>query len=377
MLVALCLPLALGCAAIPANGQSARSATMRSDCTRVPLATASQADGGTTGIAADPTVDNIRRAEQWVAAALKAFLPAPGAPSLRLESLRELEAQTDLAFAEIMFECRGYRAGTTPRDYADEHLLAAEEQIAYFQHSLSNEVVPMASQGQVSDLPAIRKVLRGVATQGRQDALFGLDSLADEARKIMVKALVEFSSTFTDKCYDQSFDADIALSIERQNEVEGTGINVQECAKRKFAVRPYVLYLFESCSLHGFGDWRTTWDLGQSKTVSPTVMEMQDFFHGKGDFKVDWGQNGVMYRTLGDMHLTRKDERDTTGNLLSRSYALAGTMTIGLISGGDKIARILQLTPAKKLGGTAQFNADVQYSEKPCKSVDDKPPPGD
>jgi hypothetical protein len=316
---------------------------MRTNCSLVPEATTA----------------NIRKAEQWVADRLKAFLPAPDAPSLRLERLQELEAQTDLALAAIMFNCKDFRAGKQDRQFTDDQVLAAEEQIAYFQKTLGDELAPLASRGQVSDLPAIRKVLVRVAAQGRQDALFGEDELADQARKTMVTALVNFSTTFQESCYGQDFDPDIALAIARQNQLEGTSIDVSPCANRKFAAQPSPMYLLESCSLHGFGDWRFTWALGNPPP-----------------FGSDWQTDGgVTYRSSGDMHITRKERRDEkTRELLERHYRLSGTVDLRLTRGQEKVSQLMQLMPVKKVGGKAKYDVEVAYSDKPCKSVDEKPP---
>jgi hypothetical protein len=321
----------------------------------------------------DATAENIHKAEQWVANALKAFLPAPGAPSLRLERLQELEAQTDLAEASIMFNCKNFRAGKYERKFLDDELATAEEQIRYLQKSLGDEVVPLASRGQVSNLPEIRSALGRVAGQGRQDALLGENELADQAARTLVNALVCFSTTFKDACYGQEFDPDIAVAIERQNEIEGTNVDLNPCAYRKFAVRLSPVYVLESCSVHGVGDWRFTWTI-DDPPPKPTQSKIDP--QGHGEFESIWSRDGVTYRSSGDMRLTRKEQRDSTGKLLERHYWMSGTVELKLVEGENRIVRLMQLTPAKKVSGKAKYEAEVQYSQKPCKDVDETPPPG-
>jgi hypothetical protein len=110
-------------------------------------------------------------------------------------------------------------------------------------------------------MAAIRRNLTTIAGVGRQPALLGLDALAGKASQTMVQTLIIFSSAFVNTCWDQSFDDEVALGVERQNQLLGTGIDVTPCANRRFEAESGA-HLFESCSFRGVGDWRVTWTPG-------------------------------------------------------------------------------------------------------------------
>ncbi len=123
---------------------------------------------------------------------------------------------------------------------------------------------PLTGQGQVSDLPAIHQVLgrawRRKGGKMRCSARMSWPTKRPEDRGRGARQLqwhVPRQLLLTNRSTPSS-----RLAIERQNEVEGTGIDVSECAKRKFAARPGVLFLFESCSLHGFRGLASDLELG-------------------------------------------------------------------------------------------------------------------
>src|SRR6476661_6600378 len=164
--VALTLALAIAKSASPAVAQESQA--MRSDCRT----------------AERDTPASRQRAEQWVQAKLKAFLPSPE-QALRMRTL-ELEAeQVKLAIYGINTTCEQYLAGKMAQDDADRSLSGFEQTLADFVHDLSGEVVLMASRAQVADIDALRKGLTEIGVVGRQAALAGEDGLAEEARSKM------------------------------------------------------------------------------------------------------------------------------------------------------------------------------------------------
>jgi hypothetical protein len=136
-----------------------------------------------------------------------------------------------------------------------------------FLHDLGNQALSVAAKGQVSDMNAIRSTMTDIGAVGRQAALLGEDALAEESRKKMVDALVSFSKTFVEQsCWDQSFDDELPYSIQRQNEMLGTGIDVIPCAQRRFNAQSGIL-TFESCTVRRVGDWRVLWNMAAPGTT--------------------------------------------------------------------------------------------------------------
>ena len=88
----------------------------------------------------------------------------------------------------------------------------------------------------------------------------------------------------------------------------------------------------------------------------------------KGDYKVDWGANGVDYRASGEMELDREDH----GSGQKASYKLSGDMDIKLVKGKEKIAMLEKLMGQKTKPTKGKFDRiETEVSDKPCKSLDD------
>ena len=344
----LTLALALSAAA-PAPAQ--QSVAMRSDCRNV----------------APNTPESRRRAEQWVQQKLQAFLPSPE-EALRMERLQEHAQQAELAFFNIATTCEEYRAGSRSRDDADALLRSAEQTIADFLHELDGELSVLASTAQVADLGRIRSFLAETGAIGRQAALMGEDALADQSRQQMVDTLVRFSEAFVDRtCWDQVFDEELPFSIQRQNDVLGTGIDVLPCAQRRFHAEASPLF-FDSCTVRGVGEWRVLWPMvGPGITGGRGSGRLENERDGaKGDYRVDWAGNGVAYRASGEMELARRDN----GPGKKASYTLAGEIDIRLTE-GEKLVRDMAKLMNQKIGGRTRFSVTPDVSDKPCKSLDD------
>jgi len=87
----------------------------------------------------------------------------------------------------------------------------------------------------------------------RQDAFVGREEVALLAQQRAVETLTTFSRQFANTCEQQSFPVEIALELERQNELLKTGISVIHCANRKYTAEFSdpglgLKYHFETCS---------------------------------------------------------------------------------------------------------------------------------
>jgi len=320
--------------------------------------------------AAEPNTPAARkRAEDWVKDKLKAFHPSPE-EALRMLRVENEAEHVKLAFFSITTTCEKFRNGTLSREDADLTLSGDEQRIADFLHELDNQAKVLAATAQVADLEKIRASLTTTGAVGRQAALLGEDALAEAARKQMVQTLVTFSDAFVDRtCWDQVFDDALPFNIHRQNEMMGTGIDVRPCAQRRF--KAFVSPLsFESCTIRGVGEWRVIWEMNAPGASggrgSGKLEEERD--GAEGDYKVDWGANGVEYRASGDLKLTRRDN----GPGKKATYTLAGEMDIKLIKGEEMVKMMAKLMN-QKVGGKRQFSVEPEVSDKPCRSLDDAP----
>jgi hypothetical protein len=314
------------------------------------------------------TPANRQKADQWVQDRLKAFVPTPE-QALRMRTLKLEAEQVSLAFYGISSTCEQYLAGKLAKDDADRSLSGFEQTINNFLHDLGNEALSLAGRGQVSDMNAIRGTMTDIGAAGRQAALLGEDALAEESRKKMVDALVSFSKTFVEQsCWDQSFDDELPYSIQRQNEILGTGIDVIPCAQRRFNAQSGILS-FESCTVRGVGDWRVLWNMAAPGTTGGRGSgDMKaDKDRAKGDYEVKWGANGVEYRAKGKMELARKDN----GAGQKASYTLSGDSDIRLTKGKEKIEMLEKLMNQETKPSQSSFKVDAQVSDKPCKSLDE------
>ncbi len=345
--VAYPLIVALAAAtALPAHAQ--RSYAMRYECrTAEPNTPASR-----------------RRAEEFVREKLKAFVPAPE-QALRMRALEAEAEQVKLAFYGISTTCEQFLRGTMERDGADLSLQGYEQTIANFLHDVSSDVKAVAARAQVGDLEVIKKSLTEIGTTGRQAALLGEDKLADEARQQMVETLTGFSGPFVNEtCWDQVFDDELPFSINRQNEMLGTGIDVLPCAQRRFkaVVAPLV---FESCTTRGVGRWEVQWPMPMTSGGKGSGELERERDGAKGDYKVEVEKDMVAYRASGDLKLTRRDN----GPGSKATYTLSGEMDIKLIKGDEMVKQMAKLM-GQKVGGKQNFSVEAEVSDKPCRSLD-------
>ncbi len=307
-----------------------------------------------------------RRAEEFVRDKLKAFVPSPE-QALRMRALEAEAEQVKLAFYGISTTCEQFLRGTMERDVADNSLQGYEQTIANFLHDVSGDVKAVAARAQVADMEVIRKALTEIGSTGRQAALLGEDGLAEEARKQMVETLTGFSGPFVNEtCWDQAFDDELPFSINRQNEMMGTGIDVRPCAQRRFKafVSPVI---FESCTVRGVGEWRVLWPMqAPGVTGGRGSGELEEERDGaKGDYQVEVATKDVEYRASGDLKLTRRD--NGPGN--KATYTLSGEIDIKLTK-GEKIVNPMAKLMGQKVGGKRDFSVEPEVSDKPCKSLD-------
>jgi hypothetical protein len=328
-----------------ANAQQSESRTMANECS--------------TATKSNKT--NRAHGEAWVQEKLKAFLPAND-QSLRMTKLLEQAEQTALALTMINLTCEQFLTGKTDRETADRSLAGYEKTIDNFMHDVGNEISALSARGQVSDMGRIRQSLAQIGAAGRQAALVGLDEEAEKARATMIQSLTTWSTTFVEStCWDQAFSDELPFAVTRQHQILGTGIDVTPCAQRRFRAQ-LGSYTFESCSIHGIGEWRVRWNIpmGTEQGGGGALAQERDAATGK--YSSSWAMMGAEYTASGPFALTRKNY----GEGKKPTYTLSGELNVQLSKGN--VVALSQLTGTKP-GGKNDFKVDVQVSDKPCKSL--------
>jgi hypothetical protein len=140
----------------------------------------------------------------------------------------------------------------------NELIIEEFRQIARLAALRIQDATTIAAVGQVNDLPNLRGLLTTVLEASRFNALSGNEEEALKEYQGAVGALKSFSAKFTTACYSQSFDPRIALGLQRQNDMLGTGIDVTPCAYRRFTAEGKgadILWQFSHCGM-GIGEWK-------------------------------------------------------------------------------------------------------------------------
>lgn len=170
----------------------------------------------------------------------------------------EMREQVRLAFYGIDATRLQVERGQKTQEEGQKIIDTFEDTLRNFVHDQSNDAWVLASTGQASDIPRIARSLGGLLGVARQDALLGREEVAMEAQARMIHVLRTFSERFAETCHQQTYKAEVALAIERQNELLGTGIDVTHCAERRLTAtidHQRVRYAWEICSIDGGGDW--------------------------------------------------------------------------------------------------------------------------
>lgn len=191
---------------------------------------------------------------------MKAFGPSPHATELRASGIRD-EMQIESAFHGIDRTRAQMAAGELTEEQGISTIETFEGTIREYVRQRSNIALAKASGGRASDMPAIARELGPLLSIARQDALLGHESVAQQAQAQMMKILTTFSQKFAETCEQQNFPIELALGLQRQNLMLGTGIDVWHCGGRKVTVdgsRLGVNYHFETCTLRGDGEWDIT-----------------------------------------------------------------------------------------------------------------------
>jgi hypothetical protein len=333
-------------AILPTSPAAARSHAMAADCA--------------AGLVSDNAAAS-RADERW----LRGFGPEPGAPSLRSTSPQGGESeQVLLALRSIRSTCRQYKAGQVSEADADLWLDGYERTISNFIHDRANDTLRAAATGEVARIGQIREGMTSLVGVMRQSALSGDEKLAEESRAAMIRMATVFNEAFQKTCFEQSFDPEIAVALDRQNKILGIGIDVLPCANRRHSivVESGIRYEFRNCSRGGEGYWRIKVTGMFSGTGSADLVLGDDRKSVAGAWKLKLTGHGATFDAVGDMKLVVHEDRAQDGTLLKRRTTAKISTSVAT---GRAYGKSATVSPQQS------GEEPVIVSDKPCKSLED------
>jgi hypothetical protein len=182
----------------------------------------------------------------------------PGDPGALRSGELAMREQVRLAFYGIDATRLQVERGQLTQAEGANYIDGFEKTIRNYIHDHSNEALVLAQAGQASDIPTIARSLGAMLSVSRQDGLLGREELALAAQQKMTETLAAFSSRFSETCEQQSFPVEVAVAVNRQNVMMGTGIDLSHCFRRRMVSMQQhksVNYEWTSCSLGGEGRW--------------------------------------------------------------------------------------------------------------------------
>jgi len=267
--------------------------------------------------------------------------------------------------------------GTLDQETGNRSIEGYEQTIRNYIHDNVNDALLLADQGRVSDVAAIVRPLARVLSIARQDSLMGHEELAKEAQAQMVKILTDFSQKFSETCYDQSFDPEFALGLQRQNELLRTGIDVTPCAKRFHTFEYDPNWKWKNCSFGGEGEWVIELTDPYSGSGSANAVLSADNKTAEGTYRWKYSIKADVdnaYWEEGDFKLITHEEKSKDGTLIKREMTAHQKTTkwYGKVRnehapGGwyECGTGIQSLVPCGYQGNSVSF--PVKISDKPCR----------
>lgn len=211
-------------------------------------------------------------------------------------------------------------------DRWDRNIRDAIREIVRLSAERAGDALKVAKAGKASDIEALRKDITVVVEAGRVAQMMGDASAEDQQRKL--GEIVEtFSKKFSETCERQSFDPLIALGLQRQNELLGTGVEVDHCAKRVFEATILTgseTVRWRHCGL-GIGRWKMK---AEGLDVGEGEAELDE--RGKGDFDSHYTQIGTVKADVdynGTIEMKRTEIADAKGHITAVKYDFTQAIT--------------------------------------------------
>lgn len=231
-------------------------------------------------------------------------------------------------------------------------------QIARLAGQRTGSAKSIASRGAAADLPVLRGLLTTVLQASRFNQLMGNEAEALAQWGSVVDIAKTFASSFRQNCYGQVFEQDIALGLDRQQDMLGTGIDVTPCAKRRFSIE-LAEFKFENCSIWTEGEWELERHDRYPGKGNATLTLNDARTSTEGDWHLQFSGQGVTGSDGGQMRVIATERRSPAGQV-SREYKLNLTF--------DSMDTQLGKHAADVSNERAKY-FPVKMSETPCRNA--------
>ena len=211
-------------------------------------------------------------------------------------------------------------------DRWDRNIRDAIREIVRLSAERAGDALQVAKAGKASDIEALRKDITVVVEAGRVAQMMGDASAEDQQRKL-VEIVETFSKKFSETCERQSFDPLIALGLQRQNAMLGTGVEVDHCANRVFEATILTgseTVRWRHCGM-GVGRWKMK---AEGLDVGEGEAEIDE--QGKGDFESHYKQIGTVKADVtysGTVEMKRTEIADAKGHITAVKYDFTQAIT--------------------------------------------------
>ncbi|MGH7721068.1 MAG: hypothetical protein ACREON_19750 [Gemmatimonadaceae bacterium] len=234
------------------------------------------------------------------------------------------QARTERA-AAVEAQSRGLDTQATIDRY-DQDIKDVLRQIVRLSSQRVTDALAVAKAGKASDIEALRKDIAVVVEAARIGQLLG-DPSADEQQRKLVEVVKTFSQKFAETCEQQSFNPLIAMGLKRQNELLGTGVDVDHCAFRLFeaSIRTGQQNTrWRHCGL-GVGRWLMK---AEGLDVGKGEAELDD--NGQGAFTSHYTKVGTVSADVthtGTLRMKRTEIANAEGHITAVKYAIIQSIT--------------------------------------------------
>jgi hypothetical protein len=188
------------------------------------------------------------------------------------------------------------------------------------------------------------------------------DASSEDQQRKLVQIVETFSKKFSETFQQQSFDPLIALGLQRQNELLGTGVEVDHCANRVFEAT--IETGTETVRWRHCGKGTGTWKMkAEGLDVGKGEAGLDE--RGRGDFEAHWTRIGTVKADVtytGTVEMKRTEIADAEGHITAVKYDF--TQAIESIS-GDMIVGNRRL-PVNGVSTTAAVPIAIINGNRAC-----------
>lgn len=240
----------------------------------------------------------------------------------------------------------------------EETIREEYRQIARLAGQRTSTAKSIAARGAAADLPTLRGLLTTVVQASRFNQLTGNEADALVQWQSAVEIARTYAENFRTNCYGQVFPQDLALGLDKQQVMLGTGVDVTPCAMRRFSVE-LPGFKAENCSIWTDGEWELHREDEYPGTGSATLTLNESRTTTTGDWHLEFAGGGITGSDGGQLRVTANVRRSPSGEV-TRDYKL-------YLSYGGMNTRAG--TESADVTNERAKNWPVKMSDTPCRNA--------